>query len=113
MGAHPPVTDLPRMIAQFAFAARTAEVIDRFFAGPPRAHEKERPGGRHEDCYPQNNPNGDVPHTRHRLPLRSSGSKGRCPQNLAARGCSALLLPITPVVGAAEWRLARAQRLHG
>ncbi len=72
---HSPVTHLPRMVAQSAFAPRTAEVIDGFLAGPPEAHEKECSSGCEENCYPQNNPNGDVPHTRHRLPLRSSGSK--------------------------------------
>jgi len=35
VSAHSPMANLPGMIAQFPFASRTAEVIDRFHGGPP------------------------------------------------------------------------------
>src|SRR5207245_410421 len=58
-------------------ASRTAEMIDRFLAGPPRAHEEERASPKQQGHDSQNDPKRDVVHTRHRLPLQGSGRKRR------------------------------------
>jgi hypothetical protein len=70
------------MIAKFTLARRTAEIVDRLLARTPRAHEEESADRRQEHHDPENDPNDDINHTRHRLPLRTPGSKRRVRKTL-------------------------------